>query len=286
MSKHEMTLKHSKPVKHNAKVAKVANQPYMCDKCSKCFNDRAGLWRHNKKCVDEHNVEDPCLSDTPLLMNDTVNIMQILKIQIQQNADFKNSIIDLIKEQQTAIAELSLNPIIHNSCNNKIIHNKTFNIQVFLNEQCKDALNISEFVQSIKLQLSDLETTGRLGYVAGISNIFLNNLKQLDTHQRPIHCSDLKREVIYIKDEDQWSKEEDEITIKLQNVIKQVANKNIKQIPEWVKQHPNCTDSDSKKNTTYLNIVSNSMSGSTKEEQSKNINQIIKNLVKEVFIKK
>jgi hypothetical protein len=134
--------------------------------------------------------------------------------------------------------------------------------------------------------LSDLETTGRLGYVAGISNIFLNNLKQLDTHQRPIHCSDLKREVIYIKDEDQWSKEEDEITIKLQNVIKQVANKNIKQIPEWVKQHPNCTDSDSKKNTTYLNIVSNSMSGSTKEEQSKNINQIIKNLVKEVFIKK
>ncbi len=211
-------------------------------------------------------------------------------MQMQQNSEFKNNIIDLIKEQHTAITELSLNPLINNTCNktinNKTINNKTFNIQVFLNEQCKDALNISDFVQSIKLQLSDLETTGRLGYVEGISHIFLNNLKQLDTHHRPIYCSDLKREVIYIKDEDQWSKDIDDTNIKLQNVIKQVANKNIKQIPEWVKQHPNCTDCDSSKNTIYLNIVSNSMSGSTKEEQSKNIKQIIKNLVKEVLIKK
>jgi hypothetical protein len=122
-----------------------------------------------------------------------------------------------------------------------------------LNEQCKDALNIGEFVDSIKLQLTDLENTGRTGYVEGISKILIKNLNELDVIKRPIHCSDLKREVLYIKDNDEWTKETDDKPV-LKNAIKQVANKNIKQISEWTNLYPDCKKSDSKKNNQYLNI--------------------------------
>jgi hypothetical protein len=170
----------------------------------------------------------------------------------------------------------------HNTTNS---HNKTFNLQFFLNEQCKDALNMSDFINSIQLQLSDLEETGRLGYVDGISKVVIDNLNSLNVHSRPLHCSDSKREVIYIKDNDQWVKE-NENKDTMRNMIKQVANKNIKNIPEWVKAYPDCLKSESKQNDKYLKIVSNSMSGSTEEEQKNNINKIISKVAKEVVISK
>ena len=124
-----------------------------------------------------------------------------------------------------------------------------------------------------------------MGYVEGVSQILINNLKDLDTYSRPIHCSDLKREVLYIKDDNKWLKEnEDKLVIK--KAIKDVANKNIRQIPEWTNQNPDCKQSDSKKNDQYLNIVMNSMSGGTNEEQSNNIEKIVKNISKSVFIDK
>jgi hypothetical protein len=168
---------------------------------------------------------------------------------------------------------------------NNISHNKTFNLQVFLNEQCKDALNIGEFVEQIKIQLSDLETTGRLGYVEGVTRIINKNLNDLDQSKRPIHCSDVKREVLYIKNDDQWVKENESKPI-LTKAIKQIANENIKQIGEWKKKYPDCTDSDSRKNDMYLNIVSNAMSGCTVEEQSTNYEKIITKVAKEVVIEK
>ena len=170
----------------------------------------------------------------------------------------------------------------HNHTNS---HNKTFNLQFFLNETCKDAMNIMDFVESIQLQLSDLESVGKLGYVEGISNIITKNLKALDVTQRPVHCTDKKRETIYIKDEDKWEKEDDQ-KVKLRKAIKKVANKNIKQISEWQKQNPEYNDPDSKQNDKYMKIVLNSMSGSTIEEQKNNINKIIKNVAKEVVIEK
>jgi hypothetical protein len=154
-----------------------------------------------------------------------------------------------------------------------------------LNEECKDALNITEFVSSINIKLSDLENTGRLGYVEGISRILVNNLKNLETHKRPIHCSDLKREVMYIKSDDGWEKD-DENNQQIRSAIKQVANKNIRQIPVWTSKYPECKDPTSKQNDQYLKIVSNSMSGMTSEEQSKNVSQIIKNVAREVVIAK
>jgi hypothetical protein len=154
-----------------------------------------------------------------------------------------------------------------------------------LNETCKDALNINDFVSSIKLQVSDLENTGRLGYVEGVSKIILNNLKTLDTHDRPIHCADLKREVLYIKDNDEWKKDTENKEI-LTKAIKVIANENIKQISEFQKMYPDCSISDSNKNNLYLKIVSNSMSGLTPDESAKNINKIISNVAKVVTIDK
>jgi hypothetical protein len=203
----------------------------------------------------------------------------LIEYLIKENSEFKTLIMELIKKDN--ISHISNNNI--NSTVNS--NNKTFNLQFFLNEQCKDALNIGEFVDSIKLQLTDLENTGRMGYVEGVSKILIKNLNELDTFKRPIHCSDLKREVLYIKDNDKWAKEDDDKHV-IKKAIKDVANKNIRQITEWANLNPDCKLSDSKKNNQYLNIVMNSMSGGSNEEQNSNIDKIIKNITKTVIIEK
>ncbi len=172
--------------------------------------------------------------------------------------------------------------IAKNSGNN---NNNNFNLNFFLNETCKNAMNIMDFVSQLQVGIKELEDTGRLGFAEGISKIFINGLKQIDVSDRPIHCSDSKREVVYIKDKNQWSKETEEKLI-LTNAIKQVAHKNMKQISEWTKTHPEFNDSTSKQNDKYLKIVCESMSGSSQEEANKNYNKIIKNIVKETIIDK
>jgi hypothetical protein len=260
-AKHMLTSKHLKRYKmiqnDTSNNAKNATAYYVCD-CGKEFVYHSGLWRHKQKCIHDNNITD---------MDDKSLIIKLL----QQNQELQKSLIELSKEKS-----------INNNINS---HNKTFNLQFFLNETCKDALNITDFVSSIKLQLSDLENTGRLGYVEGISNIILNNLKTLDTRERPIHCSDSKREIIYIKNDNQWTKENEDNPV-LTNAIKVIANENIKQISQWKKNNPDCTDSESKKNNLYLKIVSNAMSGSSKYETDKNINKIISNVAKEIIINK
>ena len=205
-------------------------------------------------------------------------------LQYQQKIDkLTDVVLDIVNknsELTKQICELSSKPNINVSNNNK-----TFNLNVYLNEECKNALNMRDFVESIQIQLSDLENTGQVGYVEGISQIFINNLGKINKHDRPIHCSDFKREVLYIKNNNEWIKEtEDKTTIK--NAIKQVANKNIKQIKQWQEKHPQYNDPDSKQNDKYMKIVYNSMSGSTEEEQKNNLNKIIRNVAKEVIIDK
>ena len=167
--------------------------------------------------------------------------------------------------------------------NNNINSHNKFNINVFLNEKCKDALNISDFVSQLNIGVKDLEETGRLGFADGISKIFINGLNQLDIYNKPLHCNDSKREVLYIKDSDKWTKEEEGKPI-LTKAIKEVASKNIKQIFEWQKLHSEYNDPTSKQNDKYLQIVCESMSGSTKEESEKNYNKIIRKLAKETVI--
>ena len=184
-----------------------------------------------------------------------------------------------------SIVELAKNSGNNYNNTNNINSNNKFNLNVFLNEQCKDAMNISDFVSSLVVSVKDLEETAKLGYSEGISKIFLNGLQELDTHYRPLHCSDSKREILYIKDQDKWEKE-NEGNEKIIKAIKTIAHKNMKMIPEWIKENPDYNDSSSKTNDKYLKLVMNSMSGSTEEEQKKNINKIISNVAKEVVINK
>jgi hypothetical protein len=194
---------------------------------------------------------------------------------LKQNGDLQNKII-----------EMSLQSSITNNNNNSFnTTNNAFNLNLFLNETCKDAMNISDFVSSIQMNLEDLEYVGRTNYIEGVSNIILKNLNKLEQHLRPLHCSDFKREVFYIKDNDIWCKETTDKPI-LTKAIKSIAHENIKQIPTWKENYPDCTKSDSKKNDLYLKIVSNSMNGLTKEESEKNINKIITNVAKKVIINK
>ena len=267
-TRHLSTRKHSDSLNGNLKEMKKTS---LSCKCGKEYKSMSGLWKHKNICIqcipDVKNVE----ADSDLSKKD--NLIEYL---IKENAEFKTLIMELIKKDN--ISNSNINSTVNS-------HNKTFNLQFFLNEQCKDALNIGEFVDSIKLQLTDLENTGRTGYVEGISKILIKNLNELDVIKRPIHCSDLKREVLYIKDNDQWTKEDDNKQV-IKKAIKDVANKNIRQITEWTSLNPDCKHSDSKKNNQYLNIVMNSMSGGSNEEQSSNIDKIIKNITKTVIIEK
>jgi hypothetical protein len=191
-------------------------------------------------------------------------------------------------EQQKQMMELATNNNTTNNifnANNSNNTNNSFNLNVFLNDTCKGAMNMSEFVDSIKMQLSDLENFAHVGYANGVSNIFVKGLNALGLHLRPIHCSDSKRETLYIKDNDEWIKETDDRSV-LKNAIKRVAFKNIKQINEWVKENPSCKDPTTKKYDQYNKIVMNAMSGVTEEEQHDNIEKIVRNVTKAVTIDK
>jgi hypothetical protein len=271
-TRHLSTDKHSK-MKNATKMLYNATQnnaqiyhPYSCN-CGKHYNHKSSYYRHKKTCVTNE-------SNAKLIEQDKDELIITL---LKQNAE-------LIKGQQDMMIKLTENGINNNHSHNNN-NNKTFNLHFFLNETCKDAMNISDFVSNIKLELNDLEHTGRTSYVEGISNIIIKNLNNLEQHLRPLHCSDFKREVLYIKNNDEWLKETDNKPI-LTKTIKTIANENIKQINKWVQQYPDCTDSNSKKNDLYLKIVSNSMNGLTKEESNKNINKIISNVAKNVVIDK
>ena len=265
---------------------KKEKSKYICE-CGLVYCSRTTLWRHKKTCNYGlvQNSEADKIKEVP----STKEIIDLMRLQMIENLELRKIMI----EQQKQIIELaSKTSIINTSTNTNCINmnnsnnnNNTFNLQLFLNEQCKDALNINEFVDTIKMKLTDLENFGHLGYVEGVSRIFIKGLNELHAFKRPIHCSDLKREVLYIKDNNCWKKETDDKPV-LKNAIKQVANKNIKQIQSWKDNHPECTESHSKKNDQYIKIVMNSMSGGTSEEQHNNISQIVKNVAKVVTIEK
>ena len=253
-------------------------ETFICS-CGKQYQHRQGLWKHKKKCSKESDTNYDTISDTK-----ETEAKELIQYLLKENSEFKQLMIDHNKQ----LFELAKNSGHHNTNNinnNNTTNNNNFNLNVFLNETCKDAMNIMEFVDQLQVSVKDLEETGRLGYAEGISKIFINGLKQINISDRPIHCSDSKREIVYIKDKNQWNKEDDNKSL-LTNAIKHVAHKNMKQIREWTKVNPEYNDSSSKQNDRYLKIVSNSMNGSTEEEANKNYNKIIKNITKETVIDK
>jgi hypothetical protein len=269
--RHILTARHQKRANGanvEQKIEQIEQQINFTCICGNVYKYKRNLNKHKTKCYEMVSKEQI----TPEL---------VLKI-IEQNKELTN----VILEQNKTINKLCNNNVTNNTLiNNHNSNNKSFNLNVYLNETCKNAINIDEFVKNIKLSLDDLEYTGRNGYSEGISNIILKNLKKLGEYDRPIHCADHKREVLYIKYNNVWNKEEHNKPI-LTNAIKVIANENIKQISKWREKNPDCIHADSKKNNLYLKIVSNSMCGIDKEETDKNMNKIMSNVIKEVVIDK
>ena len=265
-SKHLMTIKHKTATKSTFvnKNPQKPQIPFICD-CGRYYKERSGLWRHKKKCDNNNNDEKNEPSDKELIM-----------LLIKENSDLKNMVLDVCQKIQP------LNNTINS--HNVNSNNKTFNLNVFLNEHCKDAMNITDFVDSLKIQLSDLESVGKLGFVNGISNIIVKNLNSLDETKRPIHCTDTKREVLYIKDEDKWEKDNEEKN-KLRKTIKKIANKNSRLLPQFKEKYPDCNKSESKYSDQYNKLIIEAMGGSGDNDLEKE-DKIIRNISKEVTIDK
>ena len=273
-NRHLSTVKHTRnktATSSNNEILKKQDI-YLCKNCNKQYGNRSGLWRHKLKCnlyVTSENVEN----------NNKDDIIQLLLKQnndlIKEQADIKQIILEIVK------TGTSNNVVNSNNVNS---HNKTFNLQVFLNETCKDAMNISDFVESVKLQVSDLENVGKVGYIEGISNIIIKNLNALEVEKRPVHCTDQKREVMYVKEDNVWEKE-DEANKKLRKAIRKIAHKNICMFKEFKEKYPDYDDYDSKRNSQYNTIVYEAMGGKGDNDYEKDT-KIIKKIAKVVGIEK
>ena len=263
-------------------LKKPESKIFTCELCKKSYTDRTGLWRHKKKCIEQYSADDKnkfienLTTDKDLIMMLIKDNNELRKMMMEQQS--------LMLENNNKVLEICKNGT-HNTTNTHTnSHNKAFNLNFFLNETCKNAMNIMDFAQSIQLQLSDLEAIGEAGYVEGISNIIVKNLKALDITERPIHCADKKREVIYIKDEDKWEKEDDDKK-KLRKVINEVACKNQRLLPKFKELHPGCNFSESKYADHYSKLVIEAMGGAGNNDEEKT-EKIIRNIAKEVVIDK
>ena len=250
--------------------------------CGKKYKERTGLWKHQKVCNwGEESEPGPDAINQPLEKINHNNAMFVMEI-IKQNQDFIHKLVmDQTSKMMEMVKESSHTNITNNNNNN---NTNNFNINMFLNEKCRNAMNIMDFVNSLPLQLDDLDNTANVGYVNGISNIFLRGLNELDIYERPIHCSDLKRETIYIKDNNVWEKDEDKGKVK--KTIQYITQKNLKQLNDWVKENPESKDIKTKKHDHYMKILSKCTGGIDDEENEKFFGKIIKNVSKEVYIDK
>ncbi len=310
-TRHLQTVKHvkkSNTIQHNDDVI---DQPFnfvvnniefhKCEACNATYKHKSGLSRHLRCCVKynqfskEHNIISS--NETLEVLNNLKQIMiEFVKSNndvVKSNCELTKNTTELMKTNQEVIAhqhatndklvELCINNSAASVTNNNIYNHKGdnhFSINVFLNEKCKDAMNMSDFVNSIELSREDMENVGRNGYVKGISNIFIDNLKNTDIHKRPIHCSDRKREVLYVKEHDKWEREGVN-SDNLINAVKKVEHKNLVILNEWAKQNHECENSYTRANDTYMKFSKNVQDG-----EDENIIKVIKHIAKETVIER
>ena len=262
--RHLSTSKHKNTTNTTTNTTNLvpkSSENYICE-CGKEYKHHSSLWSHKKKCNSTN--------DTDNNNNEIKELKELMKYLMKENSELKTMMFEVIKNGT------------HNNTTNS--HNKSFNLQFFLNETCKDAMNIMDFVDSIKIQLSDLENVGKLGYVDGISNIIAKNLNSLDETKRPVHCTDTKREVMYVKDEDKWEKEADNKP-KIRKLIKHVAHKNTKLLKDYKTKYPGCEKSESKYSEKYDKLIVEAFGGKGDNDDAKE-DKIIKNILKEIKIEK
>ena len=270
-NKHLRTRKHQNRTGLTTFVPKIPAQ-FICSTCNKCYKARNSLWYHQQKCYQP--IKDA--SNNYIVDKDLVMLL------IKENSELKNMMMTTQNQMMEVIKTGTHNTTNNNTHTNS--HNKTFNLQFFLNETCKNAMNIMDFVDSLKLQLVDLERMGEIGFVNGMSNIIIKNLKSMDVTERPVHCTDQKREVIYVKDAGKWDKEE-ETKPKLRKAIKHIAHKNAKLIGEFKTKYPDYNTCASKISTQYNTMVIEAMGGVGCVDVN-NENKIIKRISKEIMVEK
>ncbi len=277
--RHINTRKHE--MKQNeTKIPQKSAPPFMCSKCNKVLKSRTSYWRHTKNCCGENEVINKTVTPGVDEQSDDKD-KDVIMLLLKQNQEFK----ELIVSQNNQIVELSKNGSTNNSYNHTNSHNKTFNLSFFLNETCKDAMNITDFVNSLKLSLNDLESVGELGYAEGISRMFVKGLNDLEVTKRPIHCSDLKRETLHIKDKDIWEKDNPNQD-KLKKAIKDLSNKNIMLFDDWQRENPGYDQYDNKKNDIYLHMMVQAMGPADEAAEKRDFGKIIKSIAKNTIIDK
>jgi hypothetical protein len=281
LQKHFLTQKHIRnqsSITNVEKHGKGGTKNFLCTNCSKTYLSNSGLWRHKKKCIKEGLKENNEIKEDTNIEKEIKNLdnsdyKSMLMIMIKENNDMRKQICDLIPK---------VNNTTHNTTHNNTTHNNTlnqkFNINVFLNEQCKDALNMNDFIKSIEISLEQLDFTKKNGLVDGLSSAIVENMNKLSLYERPMHCTDKKRETLYIKEEDKWTKDENKEKIK--DAIKKASTKNYNALQEWKSKNPDFVNSDVKQEY-FSNIISTI--GKTSEQID---TKIIKNLCKETYIKK
>ncbi len=275
LDRHFLTAKHQmddKKVQKGARLEFVNSEKFVCE-CGKSYKFRQGLFKHKKSCLSENNKE----------------LIEIVKYQMEESKEIRSFLKEqqkILEDQHNQIKKLSeekfSTQVINNTCFQKTTNK--FNLNVFLNEQCKDALNLGDFINSVTIQVEDLENTGKVGFVDGISKVILKKLKELDIYQRPMHCSDLKREIMYIKNENKWTRDDEEKYLK--NAIDQIGEKHLKQIPNWVAEHPEYINFNSNTNSQYMNLLASCLADPNENEHIKNVRKVVSKLAKEVPINK
>jgi len=291
--KHELTRKHTKNVELNqSSISNVKNSPqYICSNCDKIYYNKSSHWYHSKKCSQNPLEKTENLQNTltpDLFMAILKENKEIQNVLIEQNRELQNKILEQNAEHHKQIIELTSKQMIVNNTNNtnntnsNNTQNNHFNIQFFLNDTCKDAINIDQFIKDIQISISDLENVGNQGYVQGISDIIIKNMRTLGLTKRPMHCTDVKRETIYIKDADKWEKDSDGKP-KLKNAINRVAKKNLAKFQDWYDIHPEATVLDTKDNEMSHKLIRQSMGNGEADVLQ---NKIVKHLVKETYVDK
>lgn len=284
--------KHLSTLKHNINT-EFTSKMLICKNCNKIYKHRSSLWRHKKNCFMDENQEqekkqeqeqeimineENTYIDNDLIMrliDENKELKNLLLEQARQTNEIKNIMAEM-KENNKLIGDNQSTTVNYNT-------NKTFNLNIFLNETCKNAMNLKDFIDSIHLELSDLINVGEVGYIKGISDIITTNLNALSITDRPIHCSDGKREVLYIKDENKWEKDEDKI--KLKNLIRNVALKNQSLILKFKEKYPDCILLDSQYCEQYNRLIIEAMGGNGDDDIVKE-QKIIKNITKNITLDK
>ena len=288
---HILTAKHKKLKIQHETCHKMLDQ-FECD-CGKIYKERTGLWRHKKKCTHVDTMNNDIIDDYPTIddsqrINEPSNDATTVLLLLKQNQEFKS----LMLEQYEKIQELQqqLVDVVKNNTSSSITNNNTtnnnqrFNINFFLNDTCKDAMNITDFLRNIDVQHNELEYIGHHGYVNGMTKMIMDRLKSMDVTKRPIHCTDIKREIMYIKDKDEWSKDTDELT-KLRKILGRISMNNYRAVPDWKRAHPDSELMESQNNEFCYRMM-RAILGDVEEEQTRMDNKIIKNMAKDIFIYK